>query len=61
MTADDFGSSAKSELTIGLDLGDRWSYCCVLKEADGVLLEQKRGHDPESHEEGNGAEPDRCG
>src|ERR1700685_3909968 len=29
------------KLTIGLDLGDRWSYYCVLDEAGEVLLEQK--------------------
>src|SRR5436853_7033032 len=28
-------------LTIGLDLGDRWSFYCVLDEAGEVLLEQK--------------------
>jgi transposase len=27
--------------TIGLDLGDRWSYYCVLNEAGKVILEQK--------------------
>ena len=29
------------KLTIGLDLGDRWSNYCVLDEAGEVLLEQK--------------------
>src|ERR1700738_3363182 len=29
------------KLTIGLDLGDRWSFYCVLDEAGEVLLEQK--------------------
>ena len=29
------------KLTIGLDLGDRWSFYCVLDEAGKVLLEQK--------------------
>lgn len=29
------------KLTIGLDLGDRWSWYCVLDEAGEVLLEQK--------------------
>ena len=32
--------SAK-KLTIGIDLGDRFSYYCVLDEAGEVLLEQK--------------------
>ena len=29
------------KLTIGLDLGDRWSFYCVLNEAGEVILEQK--------------------
>jgi predicted NBD/HSP70 family sugar kinase len=29
------------KLTIGLDLGDRWSFYCVLDEAGRVILEQK--------------------
>ena len=29
------------KLTIGLDLGDRWSFCCVMDEAGQVLREQK--------------------
>jgi hypothetical protein len=29
------------KLTIGLDLGDRWSFYCVLDEAGQVILEQK--------------------
>ena len=29
------------QLTIGLDLGDRWSFYCVLDEAGKVILEQK--------------------
>src|SRR5271163_2674549 len=29
------------KLTIGLDLGDRWSFYCVLDEAGEILLEQK--------------------
>jgi hypothetical protein len=28
------------QLTIGLDLRDRWSFYCVLDEAGGVILEQ---------------------
>ena len=35
------------KLTIGLDLGDRWSYYCVLDEAGEVLLEQKVATTPE--------------
>src|SRR5204862_6178246 len=29
------------KLTIGLDLGDRWSFYCVLDEAGKIILEQK--------------------
>jgi transposase len=29
------------KLTIGVDLGDRWSCYCVLDEAGEILLEQK--------------------
>ena len=29
------------ELTIGLDLGDRWSFYCVMDEAGQIILEQK--------------------
>ena len=29
------------KLTIGLDLGDRWSFYCILDEAGQVILEQK--------------------
>src|SRR5260370_9228044 len=29
------------KLTIGLDLGDRWSCYCVLDEAGKIILEQK--------------------
>src|SRR5229473_376315 len=31
----------EQKLTIGLDLGDRWSFYCVLEEAGKVILEQK--------------------
>src|SRR6266481_2966295 len=36
------------KLTIGLDLGDRWSYYCVLDEAGEILLEQKVATTPEA-------------
>ena len=29
------------KLTIGMDLGDRWSFYCVLDEAGQIILEQK--------------------
>jgi transposase len=35
------------KLTIGLHLGDRWSFYCVLDEAGQVTLEQKLSTTPE--------------
>src|SRR5262250_3350198 len=29
------------QLTIGMDLGDRWSFYCVLEESGKVILEEK--------------------
>jgi hypothetical protein len=36
------------QLTIGLDLGDRWSFYCVLDEAGKTILEQKLPTAPEA-------------
>jgi transposase len=36
------------KLTIGLDLGDRWSWYCVLDEAGEVVLEQKVASTPKA-------------
>jgi transposase len=36
------------KLTIGLDLGDRWSFCCVLDEAGQIILEQTLPTTPEA-------------
>jgi transposase len=38
-----FGNEILKEqkLTIGVDLGDRWSFYCVLEEAGKIILEQK--------------------
>src|SRR6202162_858529 len=36
------------KLTIGLDLGDRWSFYCVLDEAGEIILEQKLPTTPEA-------------
>ena len=36
------------KLTLGLDLGDRWSCYCVLDEAREILLEQKVATTPEA-------------
>jgi predicted NBD/HSP70 family sugar kinase len=38
-------------LTIGLDLGDRSSFCCVLDEAGDVLLEQEVSTTPKALKE----------
>src|SRR6266446_2728032 len=36
------------KLTIGLDLGDRWSFYCVLDEAGKIILEQNVPTTPEA-------------
>jgi transposase len=36
------------QLTIGLDLGDRWSFYCVLDESGKVILEEKLAMAPEA-------------
>jgi predicted NBD/HSP70 family sugar kinase len=36
------------QLTIGLDLGDRWSCYCVLDAAGRIILEQKVATTPEA-------------
>src|SRR5439155_23854449 len=46
-------------LTIGLDLGDRSSWYCVLDEAGEVLLEQKLATTPKAMKETFGGMP-RC-
>jgi transposase len=38
----------EQKLTIGLDLGDRWSFYCVLEEAGQVIVEQKLPTTPEA-------------
>src|ERR1700679_214868 len=35
------------QLTIGLDVGDRWSYYCVLDEVGKIVLEKKLPTTPE--------------
>src|ERR1700687_5098106 len=45
------------KLTIGLDLGDRSSWYCVLDEAGDVLLEQKLGTTPKAMKEVFGGMP----
>jgi hypothetical protein len=36
------------QLTIGMDLGDRWSFYCVLDESGKVILEEKLATAPEA-------------
>jgi hypothetical protein len=45
------------KLTIGLDLGDRWSWYCVLDVAGSVLLEQRLSTTPKAMREVFGAMP----
>ena len=45
------------KLTIGLDLGDRSSWYCVLDEAGNVVLEQKLSTTPKAMKEVLGAMP----
>src|ERR1700693_855143 len=45
------------KLTIGLDLGDRSSWYCVLNEAGEVLLEQKLATTPKAMKEVFGGMP----
>jgi|ERR1700722_163431 len=52
-------SSSRSKLTIGLDLGDRWNWYCVLDETGEVLLEQKLSTTPKAIREVFGSMP-RC-
>ena len=48
---------SQPKLTIGLDLGDRASWYCVLDEAGAIVLEQKLGTPPKAMKEGFGAMP----
>ncbi len=50
---------SQPKLTIGLDLGDRSSWYCLLDEVGEVLLEQKVSTTPKAMREGFGALP-RC-
>src|SRR5271166_2105795 len=45
------------KLTIGLDLGDRWSWYCVLDEGGEVVLEQKVATTPKAMKEVFGGMP----
>ena len=49
-TVQEFGNEILKEqkLTIGVDLGDRWSFYCVLEEAGKIIVEQKVPTTPEA-------------
>ena len=49
-TVQAFGNEILKEqkLAIGVDLGDRWSFYCVLEEAGQIILEQKVPTTPEA-------------
>jgi len=49
-TMQGFGNEIFKEqkLTLGLDLGDRWSFYCVLDKAGKIILEQKVATTPEA-------------
>ena len=49
--------NASQKLTIGLDLGDRFSWNCVLDEAGEVVLEQKVATTPKAMKEVFGGMP----
>src|SRR5450631_309833 len=54
----------EQKLTIGVDLGDRWSFYCVLNEAGKVILEQKVATTPEAMKQPFGNNTERmqlCG
>src|SRR5712672_1350016 len=38
----------EQQLTIGVDLGDRWSFYCIVDEAGKIILEQKLPTTPEA-------------
>jgi transposase len=48
MTVRRIGKLQDRQLTIGLDLGDRSSFYCVLNDRGEVILEQKVGTTPEA-------------
>src|ERR1700735_4051573 len=48
---------SEQKLTVGLDLGDRSSWYCVLDEAGAILLEQKLSTTPKAMKEVFGKMP----
>src|SRR6266853_4538375 len=55
--AEQIRNFSEPKLTIGLDLGDRSSWYCVLDEAGGVLLEQRLSTTPRALQEVFGGMP----
>ena len=49
--------NASQKLTIGLDLGDRFSWYCILDEAGEVVVEQKVATTPKAMKEVFGGMP----
>src|SRR6516162_2495735 len=52
-----FGTVFKGQLTIGLDLGDRFSSYCVLDENGEIILERKLPTTPEAMKQTLGKMP----
>src|ERR1700720_120612 len=48
---------SQQKLTIGLDLGDRWSHYCVLDEAGQIVREEKLSTTPKAMQAVFGAMP----
>jgi transposase len=57
VTAKKVKKVVSQKLTIGLDLGDRWSWYCVLDETGEVVLEQKVATTPKAMKEVFGGMP----
>ena len=55
-----FRKMQSQKLAIGLDLGDRSSWYCVLDETGQVVPEQKVGTTPKAMQEVFGGMPRRC-
>ena len=55
--AREIGKFAGQRLTVGLDLGDRWSHYCVLDEAGQIVREEKLSTTPKAMQAVFGAMP----
>ena len=54
------GKLQSRQLTVGLDLGDRSSFYCVLNEAGEVVLEAKVATSPQAMKKMFGKMPSSC-